>query len=317
MFNTGVGYYYQNLSGKSHDDRDSTKVLSGAHDCRAEHSRFGMPLYVLEATHDSVTGRTTLIAGNRVHLCQGEGLIRPEHMDSFRAHMSEFVNSDDPKIAKEIRRAHELDRGELSVDLLCLSSDHAKKWIMDGGFSCTDFTRQGQKYVSSVLDSKHIQPEITEDNVSKGIEVSFLDIDDDLKMTPGAKEAIRTTVREAMDPIVPHRPKGTTVAQWSQALSTAAQDLCQQMLMEEFHTQISTKKLAPEADDEWHCKAMASIVDAPRQRPSRVDTMRPISGYIETYGELRRSDVEKSFYRRTPEYQSRWIPIERVKGDEL
>ena len=319
---TGVGYYYNTLCGKTYEGSQTpSKALNGEHDCWDRSSRFRMPLNLLTASHDSVTGETTIQLTNRIWICRNDGgQIGPDHFDSLRKHMLDLVNSDDPKIARELQKTQKLNRGQLSIDLQRLSMEHATQWLKENGLTCSQFTKRSRNDVVIDLDTKHFDTEVTEENVLAGARVAMQALEDHSMLSPTAKAKIHTEVTGVVESLLPRRPEGTTLAQWSQALASTAYHLCEHMRGEVVTARRQIPLETVNDDESWHGHAEADISTAP---PSDRYLAAPITyntrtglptttGYIKVYGQLRHTGVCHERYRRTADRNSRWIPVEGV-----
>ena len=322
---TGVGYYYNPLVSKSFDgecEDGSSKTLNGSHFCWGPGSRFKMPSLVLGGKFDSNTGETTLEVRNAVQVCASDkGQIGPDHLSSFQEHMTNYLNGDDPTIAREVKKMQRVNRGMASHDLARLTSEEATAWLEEQGLPCSAFAKHRSDYVKLPIESKHLVEVITEDQIFEGAELVPQDIEASPDLPPLCKSSIRTAVTGALESLRPHRPEVATSAQWSQALADTALRLSSQMVNEAMVTEEHREEEFPADDKEWRYEAKAEIVAHPPAETWQLAVTLPASaegdtpvhaGFVKFYGQLRPSNVDASDsnYPRTPEEDSEWVPIE-------
>ena len=320
----GCGYYYKPLRGAGNPRRTtwSSKQLDGQHDCSMEHLKMQATLVT---QYNELDGTMILKVLPDIRLCSKmTGNVPPERLESFLAHMSELVNSDDPKVIRCLRTTQLVSRGYIGNDLARISARWATTWLRQTNLTCHDLTHQTVEHLGCAaheLLSKHLRyTPITSDAVLEGSQLVLDDLEAKFDIPPRFQRIIRQASTQAIRSIKDLRPQGTTYAQWSQSLAEAMDQLSFQMWIESLSPGPSGGYLGEDdgVEHELYWKAKAERVAEPPEDPRDLIDHRAqispqdsymITGYIKVYGELRVQSERPERYPRTEESGSRWIPV--------
>ena len=320
---TGVGHYYSVLRDKDYQGEDqSSKVLNGEHDCWDESSRFEMPVNPLVTRFDSKTGKMKIQARNRVWICKTEsGQFGTQHLNSFREYMSELMNSDDLEVVHEIKKMQKLHRGAPSPNFMGICSEHGNDWLWENGMTCSDLTKKHRDFVNVDLESKHLDEEVTEDNLLAGVDVALQGVCMKSKVSQACKADISAAVQECLSTLVSQRPRNTTLAQWSQALAETAYFSSGQMVAEAVRDGDQSGGRTTDDREGWHFEAIAEVVNEPPNERHQLiaptayhsrDGSFITAGYVKLLGQVHKPNDSAGLYTEASEVDFLWIPIEGI-----
>ena len=310
----GGGHWYKPLKAvnATHTDSGCPNVstsLNGEHTCE-----FLSALYrTLSVRYDTETGELVLRLTPDIRLCnEYTWTLDADLQGSYRQFMTDYINSDNPEIARQLGLIQYLNRGELDTRIYEFGHLAASHWLQSLNMTCSEIIERGQGPSELLtLKSKHVDKgeEIGKYSM-KGANLVLDDMDAEKNTSARTKSLIRQHISAALQSLSSSKPEETTPAQWAEALTKTAECLVKEMTPQGLGLP-QTEGLQPDADQTLFCRAEAELVSTPPTTESAWRVLTLSSGaqptaWIRTYGELKDANEEN---RRAPTCASLWLPI--------
>ena len=226
---TGGGHYFRYVQSANatqtgeniNNDEMVSKTLTGEHTCK----QLGMACDNMGSSFNETTGEMVLHVTPKIQLCnESTGVLPEELQESYLAHMSDFLNSDDPKVAREMGLAQYLHGGVLTTRLEEMSQTAGDVWLDSLDRTCTQLIHAGDGPADPfTIESKHIDKagEMGEDPL-KGVHLVLDDMDCSPNVPSQAKETIRAYITSTFNKISEGKPEDRTDVQWAINLADSA-----------------------------------------------------------------------------------------------
>ena len=227
----GAGYFFKSVQGTNGtqilDPGDTdmvSRTLDGRHTC----DEMSMVYDNLAADFNPTTGETVLRLSPDIQLCNDSTMsLAPALQESYRAHMTAYLNSDDPVLSAKLGLLQYLHRGELTTTLATMSQAAGNEWLDSLGMTCEQIIAHGRGPTTTfVIDSKHIdKPDTVGADLMKGPNLVVASTDAGTERARTIKKSISRHISSSLRNMVESRPDSRTPAQWAMTLTETAQRL--------------------------------------------------------------------------------------------